>query len=541
MSLIKKKNIQLKAVSPQVINYTNKELFTLERGIIQKTMNRLVANTVNNNNIVFNVLTNSKDSRLGRNWVIELDFTATISASGSVYADYFQTGYAALRNLPLSQCISNCQVQLGSNGNFNTETYNLVSPLSRMNWSNEDMNSFITGMPNQPDFFQTYADGRNSSMNVNSTVFNSVLNNPLGRGAWLPSSISDGATATLTYKIYEPLISPILRGRCDEDGVALTYLNNAKVNLQLTGLERMFALDSGANGAFSSISVSISNATLHYEEYSTSIFEQIPKEICYSYEEFSPVNNTNVGSKSAGASFSATSQAYQLSCVPKLALIYLDRQRADKTYLTSDAFARINSISINYNNQAGLLSGKDSFDLFKVSVANGLSMSWPQWSNFTGSVLALSFATDLSISPDLAPAVPNKCNFQCTVNATNLASESINFDLNVVFIFDGCLTIDTSSQIQQIELFTKEDVLAASQLEQIPRPVGRYLGGGLVGGSWWDSFKKGWNLVMDPIKKSKIISTTLGAIPETKMLVPIATSLGYGAKIGGKKMKRRDF
>ena len=57
------------------------------------------------------------------------------------------------------------------------------------------------------------------------------------------------------------------------------------------------------------------------------------------------------------------------------------------------------SANITYNNKTGLLSPADEFNLYQISVKNGLNMTWSQWRANTGSVLVLT-PLDLSIDEE---------------------------------------------------------------------------------------------------------------------------------------------
>ena len=54
------------------------------------------------------------------------------------------------------------------------------------------------------------------------------------------------------------------------------------------------------------------------------------------------------------------------------------------------------------------------------------------------------------------------------------------------------------------------------------------------GGAWyndlWDGIKKVAGPVNDMLKRTKILSTVAGAIPQTRVGAPILSSLGYGKR-----------
>jgi hypothetical protein len=73
----------------------------------------------------------------------------------------------------------------------------------------------------------------------------------------------------------------------------------------------------------------------------------------------------------AGVSNTLTSSNIQINQIPDLFIINIRKPMTSQTIFDADAFFKINNISINLNNQSGLLSSATAYDLWRMSVKNG--------------------------------------------------------------------------------------------------------------------------------------------------------------------------
>ena len=86
-----------------------------------------------------------------------------------------------------------------------------------------------------------------------------------------------------------------------------------------------------------------------------------------------------------------TSQSLQLNQVPDLILICVRKPMSKQNWTDPSAFLTINSISISFNNTAGILSSANQQQLYNISYRNGSAQSFYEFSgltrsNFTGAV-----------------------------------------------------------------------------------------------------------------------------------------------------------
>jgi hypothetical protein len=93
------------------------------------------------------------------------------------------------------------------------------------------------------------------------------------------------------------------------------------------------------------------------------------------------------GSYPARATSDYTSSSIQLSVVPDKLIIFVRRANASLTCCDTDNYLTINKISINWNNQSGLLASYTPEQLYHACLASGLNnLTWDEFKGLTVSV-----------------------------------------------------------------------------------------------------------------------------------------------------------
>ena len=193
-----------------------------------------------------------------------------------------------------------------------------------------------------------------------------------------------------------------------------------------------------------------------------------------------PSFNTSVVPAS-GASVMLNSSAIQLNQVPQLLFITCRKPMSLQTMTDSMSQLVIQGINISFNNASGLLSSATPYQLWKMSVRNGSTQSWAQFSGqaslkesqaggasgnvriipTVGSVLIINPALDLSL-PDY-------------LSASSIGSYALSFQLSVATQFGADITPEICTVVANAGLFvtsqgqsstfsgllTKEQVLSA--------------------------------------------------------------------------------
>ena len=85
-------------------------------------------------------------------------------------------------------------------------------------------------------------------------------------------------------------------------------------------------------------------------------------------------SSANTSSVAAQGSATLTSSNLQINQIPDLFIINIRKPMNSQTIQDASAFMTINNVSINLNNQSGLLSSASAYDLWRMSVKNGSTL-----------------------------------------------------------------------------------------------------------------------------------------------------------------------
>ena len=193
----------------------------------------------------------------------------------------------------------------------------------------------------------------------------------------------------------------------------------------------------------------------------------------------SQANNVTIAS---GASATLTSSNLQINQIPDMFIINVRIPMSQQDWSNPSSFLTINSISINLNNQSGLLSSASQYDLWRLSVKNGSTQSWTEFSGqasqndnltgtgaivaSTGSLLVLSPPYDLSLPDYITSGSLGNYNFQFTCNVSNQYGESIQAEIIVITANSGIFTTQQGVSAVYTGILTKEMVLSSKSTQQ---------------------------------------------------------------------------
>ena len=219
----------------------------------------------------------------------------------------------------------------------------------------------------------------------------------------------------------------------------------------------------------------------------------------------------------------------QLSGIPDKLIIFVRKRVADLGCKDTDSYATIKGISINFNNQAGLLSSMTQEQLFRNSIQSGLAnMSWDEFcgstvsaasgstnvglrepylglgardaspgfqlSPTTGTILVLNFAEVIQLTEEYyAPGSLGSFNLQLTVQVQNNQYEvwpENSYELVIIPVNTGVFVNERGTTSTFLSLLTKQDVLDALQQQ----PYSNFEMRRMVGGGFLDGLKSavGW-------------------------------------------------
>ena len=123
-------------------------------------------------------------------------------------------------------------------------------------------------------------------------------------------------------------------------------------------------------------------------------------------------------------------------------IVAIRKQMGKQTNSDADCFLPINSVSIQFNNQAGILSSATQQDLYQMAVKSGSNQSWYEFYgkantssstlgatnvHTSGSILCLEFGRDIQLPEDFyASGSLGNFNLQVQLNVLNNTENNID-------------------------------------------------------------------------------------------------------------------
>lgn len=497
----------------------------------------------------------------------------------------------AFRCLPFQSNLSNLNVQL-NNTTLNQTQYDLYPDLFRLGISEmEQYKMFGDLFPSYLDKAQTYKEGLNRLWNpLGGNSYAVKGNYPRGlfpafitQSRYVPANPSATpptaavpAQAIFQTIIIEPmLIHPFLWG--DQKGPGFVQINKLtwtfnfvnnwirmlcfahnRVNVNncqlFIGLQGNPAKPLAVPTLFKNYP-STSKAAMLMRFLTLPMGNPAPESMTYPLTRFNTYSY-NMGPAQPLVQQTGVFNNTNFKYMPDGFLIYLRQRNQDRLPTSTDTYARIDNINIQWNNQTGILANASPMQLYRISADNGIDMSWSEWygmqgnlnaslytppsqaNNNTesfaindhlgyysgiGSMLYLKCGTDIPLMPGEIITQDGNWNLQFTIQYTNIGPATINYDLYVVSVNSGMIVIHNNQANQFLGVLRAEDAL---RLDSAPRiPVKDY----------------------ENIKGGSILST-IGAIARVgakaapyvgKALGWVGDALGSGMQFtGGRKRKR---
>ena len=524
--------------------------YAVKSGAAQSTYQSFPTTSASNSALIFNIQVPSENVIIGRDVLINTGLTATITITGvPALEQAWQYGVTdAFHAFPLQSLFTTATAQI-NNTTVSINTQDVLPTLLRMNNSRE-LYRYNSTTPALPD--QAYGSYANTFSGANTAASPAVAanNSPLAdyanasydldqvpRGAFpitysvvhtsagIPndtSLISLGVTDTWTIVVStvvsEPIfLSPFIFGDPCYNQQGFLGINNMTFTFNIDSTcKRLWssanpyitsiALGSAANpngfnyttglafgGAI--VQVAPSNPSMLFKFLSSQPSDLIATKNIVPYMDFPRylTSSANASAIVAGASTTLTSSNLQINQMPDLFAITIRKPMGTQTSADADAFFKVNNISINLNNQSGLLSSATAYDLWRISVRNGSTQSWAEFSGqasvrgvntpTTGSLILLSPAYDLSLPDYISCGSLGNYNFQFQVGVTNQFGETITPEICAICVNSGIMTTAQGVSSIYTGILTKEMVLDAKSKQQASAvksaEVKRMVGGAL--------------------------------------------------------------
>jgi len=494
---------------------TDQQVYGVYQGASNNTFQRFSSVSSSASSLVFNVQLPSESVVVNREVLLEaknMKFFVKIE-NVPVNASAFNYGLTdSLAPFPLSMSMNTISSQI-NNTNVSLNLQDILPQLLRMNDSRElyKYNSYAPTLPDQAYF--SYADGVLNNNNPLAGYGNQSYDldqNPRGAfpaditltqytaaGVVVSNSpISTDATnffiAQFDFTTTEPLfLSPYIFSNPEYNVGGMCGINtiNLVCNIDTT-FKRVYRTAgsytySVSTGTFGGDSNPFGSTSLLMNFLSTQSTDLIPSRQVVPYADFPRYLSSNSASPlAAGATATLTSPNLQLNQLPDKFIICVRKAMTQQTPQDSDSFFPITGISVNLNNQSGLLSSASAQQLWKLSTEAGSSQSWNEWNGqqsvvdantgvgsavkTTGSMLVLSPAMALSLPAMLSSGSIGQFQFNIQITCTNPFASSLVPEICIVCMNTGIMVNAAGSSAIYTGILTKEMVVSTATEEEVP-------------------------------------------------------------------------
>ena len=511
--------------------------FAVKSGASQTTYQRFPATSASNSSLIFSVQVPSENVVIGRDVLITTGLSFTMTAGNSAGAgnpgavpvgssafDYGVTD--ALQAFPMASLMTTATASI-NNTTVSVNLQDVLPSMLRLNNSRE-LYRFNSSTPSLPDqAYARYIQGVGANNNPLAGYSNASYDiDQVPRGAHpasivitrtdgvsgatdnSPIAVNDDDTWVIEFStvVAEPLfLSPFIFGDPEYNQQGLLGINNMNFTFNIDATcKRLFStsnpyirtisLGTAANpNGFTAGSAILtqnqpSSPALLFKFLSTQPSDLIETKNVVPYMDFPRylTSSANTSSVAAQGSATLTSSNLQINQIPDLFIINIRKPMNSQTIQDASAFMTINNVSINLNNQSGLLSSASAYDLWRMSVKNGSTQSWAEFGglaqqsnstngvgNFidtTGSLLIIDPAYDLSLPDYITSGSLGNYNFQFQVGVTNTlvadGGAALTPEICVIAVNSGIMTTQQGVSAIYTGILTKEMVLNAKSRQQ---------------------------------------------------------------------------
>jgi hypothetical protein len=512
--------------------------FAVKSGASQCTYQRFPSTSSSNSALIFNVQVPSENVVIGRDVLVNTGLTFTINCTNvpNATAPFSLGTGVSLQAFPFNELLTTATVQI-NNTTCSINMQDVLPSIMRMNDSRElyRWNSTTPSLPDQA--YGVYSDGFGASNNGLAGYANASYDvDQVPRGAfplqvvrwYINNTLQAGttplgsATATdiirvvLSTVVTEPIfLSPFIYGNPEYNQQGFLGINNMAFTFNVDATAKRLVSAMLTNTAYTNYIVTTTNQGISLGDplASQSVFSAIfaggsaleafnttapallfkflstqPSDLVQTknitpYMDFpryltSSANNPSVTTLTKA---SLTTSNLQINQIPDLLIINVRKPMSQQTIFDPAGFLAITGISINLNNQSGLLSSASTMDLWKMSVRNGSTQSWAEFSGLqqvsvatavngvivptTGSLLVINPAYDLSLPDYISCGSLGNYNFQATIGVYNQLA-TMNPEIIVITVNSGIFSTQQGVSAVYTGILTKEMVLSAKSSGQ---------------------------------------------------------------------------
>ena len=447
--------------------------------------------------------------------------------------------YDAPRAYPIANALSSIQVSMG-NDRLSQNLNLYFRAMTRYHNSVHQQDSCQSMTPSMLDQSQNYSDldgFARSPLRGYGDNFEQVARGGF-TGATITRNDSTGTadTAVVILDATEFFwLSPFLFEEGDED-TGFIGVQNMMLTIQLGGRgagalsglpAALWSHSSGSLSTFSNISVQVLAANVISSYLTPDVSMPIPISNNYPYSDLVIYPTQFAAPVAPNVSTPIQMNNVQLNSIPSRILIWVAPSDSTFNIESTDTYFRIDNVNISFDNHDAILSNATAQDLYQISAKNRSTMSWTQWNQWCGSVLALDFGTDIPLRPLQSVGLSGSYNLRMTIQATNLGSSSVLPTLSCLVMSEGVMTIDQGRVFRSVGILSREDVLRTKEEPMIvhkPRDS-------VYGGSFWDKVKSFFTNVARPALDvaRKVVPIVA---PQYAAPLELASSIGQAVGVG---------
>jgi hypothetical protein len=479
----------------------------------------------------FSIQTPSEVTLLDRNIVwqstYELEIRGT-PAAGEFLVDLGNRD--ALAPLPLHMSATTLQVQVNNNS-VSVNIRDVLPQLLRMYGDDRALSRWNGIAPLAPDTYRSYEDQLGANNNSNGSWAQTADNSLVSRGTYSIDSleqtqpviganlknqqtIGDGTlrVVRLRFTSLEPLfLSPFHFANLSANQMALYGVSNLNFIFNISAQASRLWRCGASEAAIANYAVSIVNVTgarLIFQMLTPHPSQILPSKNVVDYVDFPrylTTFNTNIGAAAVSATnelvpttLPFSSNNIQLNQVPDMLVICARKPMSQQTNRDADCFYPITGISINWNNQSGLLANATQDTLYRMS-AKTTNQTWQEFRGYankylppvgglydtrlqqvltSGSILALRFGQDIPIVEEFyAAGSLGSFNLQFNVTIQNYTLAAQPVELVLMCVNSGLFITSQGVSSTYTGILTKSDVLAASEMKPVSERHLRLVGG----------------------------------------------------------------
>lgn len=313
--------------------------------------------------------------------------------------------------------------------------------------------------PVQRDYGARYLATSNNG-NRNPFVPSRQNSDVQSRGSFLATLISEAdannvVTRVYQWEIVEPvIISPLVWGKCfSEEGLA--NIQNITLQMKIQDLQRSISVANAALPENTSVKMDFpdNNCTLllNYCTQDPVLAAKMPSTLYYNWD----MVQIDANSRAIGAALNNTSlagkfngNALRLSTIPDKIYVCIKPSKSNfngsaVSQTTTDTFLRITQLRVQFQNTANILGSFSEYDLWRMSVKNGLKMSWNEWRYSNGSIVVIDVASDLGLKSDQAAGeqsynqIKIDGDYDCTPLVYAAQEQAVDYDVMTIIVTPG--------------------------------------------------------------------------------------------------------